>query len=76
MPPFVCDVYDKDALSSDFIARTLIPLKDASISYDDKRPIPEFPKWHKCKLTPTSPAQGEILISFSVVELESVLSPL
>ncbi len=75
MPPFVCDVYDKDALSSDFIARTLIPLKDAAISYDDKNPIPKKPKWHKCKMTPTSPPQGEILISFSVLELETVMTP-
>lgn len=67
MPPIVCDVYDKDALSSDFIARTLIPIKDAAISYDEKFPTP---KWHKCKLTPTSPAQGEILVSFAVVEFD------
>lgn len=56
MPPFVCDVYDKDALSSDFIARTLIPLKDAAYSKDFENPIPKEPKWHKCKMTPTSPA--------------------
>jgi hypothetical protein len=67
MPPFVCDVYDKDALSSDFIARTLIPIKDAAISYGKDFPTP---KWHKCKMTPTSPAQGEILISFAVVEYD------
>lgn len=67
MPPFVCDVYDKDALSSDFIARTLIPIKDAAISYDSNFVTP---KWHKCKLTPTSPAQGEILVSFAVVEFD------
>ncbi len=67
MAPFVCDIYDKDALSADFIARTLIPIKDAAISYDASFPTP---KWHKCKLTPTSPPQGEILISFSVVEFD------
>ncbi len=46
MPPFVCDVYDKDALSSDFIARTIIPWKEAAISDTSDNPIPIEPKWH------------------------------
>jgi hypothetical protein len=44
MPPFVCDVYDKDALSSDFIARTLIPLKDAIYSKDFEKSYSEKTK--------------------------------
>jgi hypothetical protein len=43
MPPFILDVYDQDALSSDFIARCLIPLEEAAYSEDD---TVERPKWH------------------------------
>ena len=28
------------------------------------------PKWYPCKMTPNSPAQGEVLVSFSIVEFD------
>ena len=34
MPPFILDVYDKDLISDDFIARSVIKVKDASFSED------------------------------------------
>ena len=35
MAPFIFDIYDSDALGSDFIARALIPVSDAAISETD-----------------------------------------
>lgn len=32
MPPFILDVFDKDTLSSDFICRSVITIKDAAYS--------------------------------------------
>jgi hypothetical protein len=51
-------------LGNDFIARCFIPIEDAAFSEDETIPKP---KWHKCKLKPDSPPQGEILVSFSLV---------
>lgn len=67
LPPFILDVYDKDSFSSDFIARSVIPITEAAYNRDDE--ICE-PKWHKCKMTPQSPPQGEILVSFCVVDFD------
>jgi hypothetical protein len=70
MPPFVIDIYDKDNIGKDdFIARSIIYLKDAN--YSESSEIPE-PKWHHCRLKIGSPNQGEILVSFSVVALDYV----
>lgn len=67
MPPFVLDVYDWDMgpMEDDFIARCLIPINEAAYSTDNEI---KRPKWHTCKLKPDSPACGEILVSFSIVE--------
>ncbi len=68
MPPFILDIYDKDLLSDDFIARSLIKISD--MVYNEERKayekvyIASFnedqsikrPKWHPCKMTPNSPA--------------------
>jgi hypothetical protein len=67
MPPFVLDIYDKDALGEDFISKCIIPISEAKYSTNDE--IPE-PTWHKCRLKQDSPAQGEILISFAIVEAD------
>jgi len=67
MPPFIVDVFDWDMgpLEDDYIARSIIPVTEAAISKDDTIPKP---KWHPCHLKPGTPACGEILISFSIVE--------
>jgi hypothetical protein len=68
LPPFIFDIWDKDALSSDFICRSVIHIKDANFSDEDNADkIPE-PKWHICRLKPKAPKSGEILVSFSVAE--------
>lgn len=71
MPPFLLDIYDYDTLGDDFIARCKIPISEASYALDDEtgaddQPIPK-PKWHGCKLKPSAPDCGEILVSFSIV---------
>ena len=53
MSPFILDVYDSDRLSSDFIARSVVPISEAAISENDTI---AKPKWHKCQLKPTDPA--------------------
>jgi hypothetical protein len=35
MPPLVLDIYDKDLLGNDFIARSVIPISEAKKSFDD-----------------------------------------
>jgi len=52
MPPFILDIYDKDLISDDFIARSVIKIKDATFSEDNIIPKPT---WHPCKMTPNSP---------------------
>ena len=67
MPPFIMDIYDYDGGgldADDFIARAVIPIKDAVYSEDDEIPRP---KWYPCRLTPKGPMSGEILCSFSIV---------
>jgi hypothetical protein len=69
MPPFLFDVYDWDMgpMGDDFIARCLININEASYSENDEIPRP---KWHPCRLKPGSPACGEVLCSFSIVDDE------
>jgi hypothetical protein len=88
MPPFILDIYDKDLLSDDFIARSLIKISDMVYNQErkayEKVYIAAFnedqnimrPKWHPCKMTPTSPAQGEVLVSFSIVEFDFTFTSL
>jgi hypothetical protein len=52
-------------VDDDFLARSIIEIKDAAISNDD---IVPRPKWHTCHLQPSAPACGEVLVSFSIVE--------
>jgi hypothetical protein len=80
MSPIIIDVYDHDTFSNDFICRSVVNFKDA-IFTDEKyielnkgNFIPE-PKWHPCKMTPNSPNQGEILVSFSIVEFDYDFNP-
>lgn len=63
-------MWDKDEelfdSTDDFIGRSVIFLKDASVSEDDT--IPE-PRWHKVVMgfSENEPSIGEILCSFSLV---------
>jgi hypothetical protein len=68
MSPLIMDVYDYDTLGNDFICRAVIPIKDAAYIQDSDKVVK--PKWHQCKLKPDSPAQGEILVSFAITELD------
>mmetsp|Transcript_2215 Transcript_2215/g.1545 ORF Transcript_2215/g.1545 Transcript_2215/m.1545 type:complete len:182 (-) Transcript_2215:2693-3238(-) len=74
LPPFILDVYDHDegALESDdFLARALINVKDnieESEGVYSKNNDVFRPKWHDLKFTPSSPKEGEILVSFSIVD--------
>lgn len=65
LPPFILDIYDKDTLSNDYIARCIIPIKDCAYSEDNTIPRP---KWHPLKLSPDSPDCGELLVSFAIVD--------
>lgn len=64
MAPFILDIYDEDTMGSDFICRSVIPITEAAL-VEDSDVIPK-PKWHKCKLKPDAPPQGEVLVSFAV----------
>lgn len=68
MAPFIFDVYDEDALGNDFICRAVVPIKEANYIIDSDK-VPK-PKWHKCKLKPDAPPQGEILVSFAVASFD------
>ena len=68
-PPVVLNLWDQDDSildSDDFLGRSVVYLKDASICEDDS--IPE-PKWHDIRLSfdESLPACGSMLLSFSVV---------
>lgn len=66
LPPFLLDIYDWDMVGGDdFIARSIIKIEDAAITTGDDTPKP---KWHPMHLSPGSPACGEVLISFAIVE--------
>jgi len=53
--------------SDDYISRCTIAMGDAAISENEVVPKP---KWHDCKLNPKAPREGELLISFSVVDMD------
>ena len=67
MPPFVIDIYDKDfgLDGDDFLCRAIINIEDAAFEEGDKIPTP---RWHPCRLKHGAPPEGEILISFSIVD--------
>jgi hypothetical protein len=67
MAPFVMDIYDKDSMGSDFISRAVIPISEAA--YNEEDDITK-PKWHKCKTKPDAPAQGEVLVCFSITNFD------
>ena len=67
IPPIIFDIYDSDGAfdKDDYISRCMVLLGDANTSADGE--IPE-PKWHECRLSPKAPVEGELLVSFNVVE--------
>ena len=65
LPPFVLDIFDKDAITDDYIGRALDYIDEAAVG--NTIDIPK-PKWHPVRTRPDGPTQGEILVSFSVVE--------
>ena len=67
LPPFVLDIFDKDQITDDYIGRAVIYIDEASIG--NTIDIPE-PKWHPVRTRPDGPTQGEILVSFTVVDQE------
>jgi hypothetical protein len=52
IPPFILDIYDKDAITDDFIARGVIELLDSAHSFNDEIPTP---KWHPVRTRPGAP---------------------
>ena len=67
LPPFVLDIFDKDNITDDYIGRSVIYVDEAAIGTTID--IPD-PKWHPVRTRPGGPSQGEILVSFSVVDPE------
>lgn len=69
LPPMVFDVFDSDGMldGDDFITRSIINLEEAHTAEDEKVPKP---KWHDCKLNAKAPKEGELLVSFSVVDMD------
>jgi hypothetical protein len=69
LPPIVMDIYDSDGLldSDDYISRCFVLMDKAAVGYNDKVPRPQ---WEDCRLTTKAPKEGELLISFSVVDLD------
>ena len=65
LPPFIFDIYDKDAITDDYIGRSVIYVDEAAKG--DTIDIPD-PKWHPVRVRPGGPTQGEILVSFTVVD--------
>ena len=70
MPPFIIDCYDEDQAligsnEADYLARCTIYNGEANYSEGDSIPTP---KWHPMHFSPKSPPQGELLISFAIVE--------
>ena len=70
LPPFIIDCYDEDATligsnDADYLARATIYKEDCIWTDGDAFMTP---KWHPLKFAPNSPAAGEILVSFAIVE--------
>ncbi len=65
LPPFILDIYDKDNIvKDDFLGRAVIYVKDSS--YTEVNDEPATPKWHPIKISPSTPSQGDILVSFFI----------
>ena len=70
MPPFIIDAFDEDKTlvgdnDADFLARSIIFLKDCAYSEGDTI---LKPKWHAMRTSSKGPMSGEVLVSFAVVE--------
>ena len=73
-PPAVLEIFDCDSGtfdSDDFIGRSVIHLKAASVSYDESIPRPQ---WHDVKLgfRKNEPVMGKVLVSFNVLDPDTV----
>ena len=67
LPPFVLDIFDKDKLSSDdFLGRAVINVKNSA--YSESMYDSVIPKWHPLKISPTKLSQGDILVSFIILD--------
>lgn len=79
-PPFIFDVFDQDVdlldSSDDYLARAIIEPENCAISLqsqfenDKSLEIPETPRWHPMRFAEGEPMSGEILVSFSVSEID------
>ena len=70
MPPFIIDAFDEDQAlvgknNADYLCRAMINVEDCVYSEGDA--VPE-PKWHPMKFDQKSPTEGEVLVSFAIVE--------
>lgn len=80
MTPIIIDIYDHDTLSNDFICRSVVNFDEAIFKNekyieDNKGNFIPEPKWQPCRITPNSPNQGEILVSFNIVEFDYDFNP-
>lgn len=69
-PPIILEIFDADSGTfdtDDFIGRSIIKLSEASLSYNEEIPRPQ---WHPVKLGygKDEPTMGQILVSFNVLE--------
>ena len=79
-PPFILDVWDEDNditdSTDDYLARAIVEPEDCSIvlqsafETDRTKEIPDTPRWHPLFYAPGEPKSGEILVSFSVSQLD------
>ena len=82
-PPFILDVWDEDAgkfESDDYLARAFIEPEDCvekgclafQKDFENKKlnEIPTKPAWFPLRYALGEPAQGEILVSFAVAEID------
>ena len=70
LPPIIIDCFDQDEGfvgkgGADYLARAIIEVKDCAFSESDAIPTP---RWHPLKFDDLSPASGEVLCCFSIVE--------
>lgn len=79
-PPFIMDVFDEDDdimdSKDDFLARAIIEPEDCAIvkqsdfENDRGKEIPLKPRWHELRFMPGEPKSGDILVSFSVSQID------
>ena len=79
-PPFIFDVFDQDVdlldSSDDYLARAIIEPENCAISLQSQfennknLEIPATPRWHPMRFAEGEPMSGEILVSFSVAEID------